>query len=312
MTTDPPGELFIGEVHTGLLQNSLALTAPAVAQILRIRSGEPVRLLDRPIRYAVSPPLLTGVDCRPWSPAGGPRVVGVVSSRSMVTGGHILQTSSFAHLTQGHRSQRATWSYYLARPGVLETLGRPLPGRAAENLLSGEDLATGIDLNAINTRLMDLIQSAGLDRLVPFRIPRTKLRWMGRYAPTTRVHFSLEDGNQRSLRLGFVTGHEAPWAAVASFCEDVALHDWLLTALMQVIDKAVGGPREDLVRRLRPLLDHLLHLWMPAARPSRAVAPLWASLEQEVGFSRQWNTAATWVRDQVGIGSLFGRPGPYP
>ncbi|EEP75280.1 hypothetical protein MCAG_05607 [Micromonospora sp. ATCC 39149] len=309
-TTGPGAPLLIGEVHTGLLQHSTALPAGAVARVLRIRPGERVGTVDRPIRYAVSPSLFTGVDCGFGGAVGTTRVVGAVSSRSTVTGGHVVQASSFARIAPGVQGRRATWSHYLANPGTLEALGGRLADRADEAFLAGEPPGTSLDLGGINTRLMDVVQAAGLDRRAPFRVPRTRLRWTARHTTDTHIDFGVEEGHLRSLRLGLAPTGRDPWDEVRSFCEDVALHDWLLTGLLHLIDKAVGVDGDDVVRRLRPVVDHLLHLWMPAARPDRTTAPLWASLDRQVGFSRQWDNCAGWVRDRVGIASLHRPAGP--
>src|SRR5260370_19185363 len=55
--------LTIGEVHTGLLLTSTAVSADAAAELLAIVPGGSVRTRQRPIRYALSPEVLTGVDC---------------------------------------------------------------------------------------------------------------------------------------------------------------------------------------------------------------------------------------------------------
>jgi hypothetical protein len=55
--------------------------------------------------------------------------------------------------------------------------------------------------------------------------------------------------------------------AAVELCEDLALHDWLLTALLQLIEHSrhARNARPQLINRLQPAIDHLLHLWMPAA-----------------------------------------------
>lgn len=52
---------------------------------------------------------------------------------------------------------------------------------------------------------------------------------------------------------------------------------------------------------LRPLVDHLLHLWMPQARVDRTLNALWQELEETPGFSRQWTSLAQRIRDQLAV-----------
>jgi hypothetical protein len=306
----PDSPLLIGEVHTGLLQHSSALPPSDVVDLLRLRPGEGVRTIERPMRYAVSPVVLTGVDCR-LGTAGGVRVVGTLLSRSTVIGGHVLQASSVARIRRGARGRRAEWSRYLAAPGELETMGRPIPEQVTLDFLAEERSAAGLDLAALNVRLMDTVQaSSGLDRRPPFRTARTRLRWVAELSGTSRIHFGLEETNLRSLRLGIPESELAGWSAVASFCEDIALHDWLLSCLLQMMDRVgVGRQHEEgLAHRLQPIIDHLLHLWMPASRADEEFLPLWLGLDRRVGFSRQWETSANWIRDQIGVGYLYRRP----
>src|SRR6266487_5669239 len=55
--------LTIGEVHTGLLLTSTAVSADTAAALLSVLPGSSVRTRERPVRYAWSPEVLTGVDC---------------------------------------------------------------------------------------------------------------------------------------------------------------------------------------------------------------------------------------------------------
>src|SRR5436853_492288 len=61
----PEGDarLALGEIHSGLLQHSDPLTAENAEQMLSLLVDHPVRAWERPIRHAVSGPILTGVDC---------------------------------------------------------------------------------------------------------------------------------------------------------------------------------------------------------------------------------------------------------
>jgi hypothetical protein len=92
-------------------------------------------------------------------------------------------------------------------------------------------------------------------------------------------------------------------SGVAAACEDVALHDWLLTTLIEAVRKASIGlvPREETVQRLGPAADRLLHMWMPAAQADELTETMWAILERKAGFSRQWTTLVNRVRDQFSI-----------
>jgi hypothetical protein len=95
-------------------------------------------------------------------------------------------------------------------------------------------------------------------------------------------------------------------AAIAELCEDLALHDWLLTTLLDVIERSrIGaGSRQQAVDRLGPAIDHLLHLWMPAARLDRSLTTVWDSLERRPGFSRQWHASVNRIRDQIALSTI--------
>src|SRR4051812_47627384 len=94
-TADQAVLVALGVVHTGLLQHSTALSAAACQRILALLPGERVHTFERPISYAVSPELLTGVDCQLAGAAGAaPRAVGSVATRAAITGGHVLQGSA--------------------------------------------------------------------------------------------------------------------------------------------------------------------------------------------------------------------------
>jgi hypothetical protein len=94
--------------------------------------------------------------------------------------------------------------------------------------------------------------------------------------------------------------------AALELCEDLALHDWLLTALLELIERSRIGasPRPQVVDRLRPAIDYLLHLWMPAARLNESMLPLWKSLERQPGFTKQWEASVSRIRDQVALSTI--------
>jgi hypothetical protein len=305
--------LILGEVHTGLLQHSTSLSPPLCRHILDLVHGEPVRQFERPIPYAVSPDLLAGVDCHlPTGSGAKVRGVGTVVHRAALTGGHVLQGSAVVQVTKGDTGQRLPWPHYLARPGEVETIGGVDQETVVRGFLTakpaGKLPGMLLDLGAICGRLMDLVQtSPELDRTPPFRMPRTRLRWVAVVSddpgPAAEpAVFGIESAQLRTMQLRC---EQRQVDAVAQLCEDLARHDWLLTTLLELVERSrIGTVVRQTVDRLRPAIDHLLHLWMPGARVDPALLGMWESLEQRPGFSRQWRAMVDRVRDQLAVSTL--------
>jgi hypothetical protein len=295
--------LVMGEVHTGLLQNSGEIPESTCRDVLRLLSGERVRVSRRPIVYAVSPDLLTGVDCRlPSASQSRIRGAGTVLSRSSITGGRVVQGSSYTRIERSGSDRRQPWSHYLARPGVVEVLGKAKARDLADGFAE-DPPADGLDLGAISARFLDVVQSSPLlDRRAPFKIARTRLRWVAEEGEPA-IHFTLHSEQTRTVRLVHA-GEFTP--AVVDLCEDLALHDWLLTALLVIIERArIGGtPGPEAAVKLAPAVDHLLHLWMPSARVDDLLSPFWESLDRRPGFTRQWQSLVDRVRDQLAVHTL--------
>jgi hypothetical protein len=127
--------------------------------------------------------------------------------------------------------------------------------------------------------------------------------------------FTLAEDELRTVRLRVPPG--TPCADLAGLCDDLALHDWLLTTLVGLLDgislgartapvrARPGAPdRPTVVRALRPAVDHLLHLWMPRARVARELVPLWDVLEERPGFTRQWQALVQRIRDQLTLHAI--------
>jgi hypothetical protein len=307
MSDGPEAMVILGEVHTGLLQNSTPLPAAATEHLLGLLQGERVRRGERPIAHATSPDLLTGVDTRLATPtAAKVRGVGTVATRAALTGGHVLQGSSVTRLVRGTAPRRLPWSHYLARPGYIEVTGRATAQDLADAFVSS-DPGTALDVAAVSTRMVDAIQaSPRIDRRPPLRAARTKLRWAAVVAdppPAGQLRLRLEPAALRTLLL--VCGKDQV-AGVADFCADLALHDWLLTTLLRLIERSRIGVETGTVvlDRLRPAVDHLLHLWMPAARLPAPMTPLWEILERTPGFSRQWQVCVGRIRDQMALTTI--------
>ncbi|WP_422752595.1 SCO2521 family protein [Micromonospora sp. WMMD708] len=299
--------LTLGEVHTNLLQHSTALAHEQSSEVLRLVEGEAVLTSRRPSLYAVSPDVRTGVDC--WLPSARRRQlrgVGAVVTRAIVTGGRIVQASSVVRVTGGDR--RRPWSHYLANPGVLETVGKLDTADLTAGFLRGDD-ADVLNLEAITGRVLDGVQTSDLlDRRPPLRAARTRLRWAAQVSPQPEREVSavvtVDSPTLRTVEL-VLDPQDVP-DAVAGLCEDLALHDWLLTTLSSLVEAAVArsGSGQEHIERLRPVLEHLLHLWLPGARVNPRLRPIWDRLEQVPGFSRQWNSSVTWIRDQIAVANL--------
>jgi hypothetical protein len=93
---------------------------------------------------------------------------------------------------------------------------------------------------------------------------------------------------------------------LAAVAEDVALHDWLLTALLEIMRKAAIGvlPRDEAIERLLPAIDYLMHLWLPGARGDAFSDRVWAALESRAGLSRHWDLLVNRIRDQLAVAGL--------
>jgi hypothetical protein len=301
--------LTLGEVHTGLLQHSTALSLEGTAQLLDLLVGERVRRSERPIGYVVSPDQLTGIDCLlPTRSGSRTRGVGTVVSHAAVTGGHVLQGSAHTRVGRAAANRRLVWSHYLSRPGHVETIGKVDARDVTDGFLGTVYQPQALDLAAISARTMDAVQrSPRLDRRPPFRTQRTRLRWQ--VVPvddaSAEMHgkFEIKSDTLRTLKLT-VAHDDVP--AIVALCEDLALHDWLLTTLLSLMDASLTGPgtRAQKVDRLRPAIDCLLHLWMPAARLDESVLPVWQALERRPGFTRQWQSSVNRIRDQVTLSTI--------
>jgi hypothetical protein len=268
--------------------------------------GGSVRTRQRPIRYAWSPEVLTGVDCAaPLAERREVRIVGTPATRLSLTDGRIIQAGTHATLRQDSAGRRRPWSHYLAQPGVLELLGRASDESLATGFLCGPTTATALDLGAVNVRRLATIQrSERLDRNPPFRGRPTRLRWTAETSDAEQeIAFTLEADGLRTVRL---RAPESNPRALADFFADLALHDWLLSTLLDIVERAVARsrPAAELISLLRPGIDNLVHAWMPAAHVSKALDRIWQELDLRSGFSLQWQKTVERIRDQLSVGLI--------
>jgi hypothetical protein len=311
--------LILGEVQTAALRHAGGVPQGLAESALALIAGERVRVSERPISYAVSPKTFTGVDCGIRSSSGAEvRGVGTLMGRACLTGGRVLQSSAVAQVDPVGGGYRRPWSHYLARPGVVEALGKPdMTGTVAAHLAADRESST-MGMGAFCGRLLNDIQgSAVLDQKAPLRARRTVLRWAAvlKEGSDVRVRFTVLEDGLRSVRIEMAPADKND---IADLLEDLALHDWLLTALLSVIDQSrigVEKPAQSVVR-LRPAVDHLLHLWMPAARLDGFAREAWEALEGRPGLSRQWDALVQRIRDQMAMAAAMAdrqpeRPQPF-
>jgi hypothetical protein len=301
--------LIVGEVHTRVLPTGDEFRA--LESLVALVAGESVESHQRPILFARSPETLVGVDC-PVAAAGPVRQVrgiGTAVARASVTGGRIVQGSAYATVVQAGYSTRKPWSHYLARRGRIEALGRTRWTELADAFAMVTAAAdTALDLGGIAGRVLERVRSrTAPDAADWLKATRTRTRWVARMdtpgVGRPEAQFLLLDDGVRVLRL---TGGPLPAAALAAACEDIALHDWLLTTVHDLIRKArIGaGARAEVVDRLAPALDHLRPLWMPNPRGHEFTGTLWDLLDAKAGFERDWLNCVDLIRDQVSLAGV--------
>jgi hypothetical protein len=296
---------LIGEVHTALLQHSVAAPEGLVRGALELRSDECVRVRRRPLDHASSPELHVGVDCLiPTASGRRLRGVGTVVNRAAITGGRVLQGSAWTELTRAGSDRRLPWSHYLSSPGRVEvTSSRADWADVAAGFLENPPGAA-LNLGAVcGSTMGDVQHCPELDRTPPFKAQRTTVRWLLADAPGdgTEAEFVVRSDRERTLRLAV----RAEPADVLRLCEDVALHDWLLTTTLGLVERSRW--KVDGYRRTEPLrlaLEHLTHLWLPGAGVADRLMPIWEGLERRGGFSRQWETTVNRIRDLIAVVTL--------
>ncbi|WP_327002055.1 SCO2521 family protein [Dactylosporangium sp. NBC_01737] len=315
--------LIVGEVHTNVLRERDPVTTDHAGHLLDLLPGEPVLVSERPMSHVRSPEKPVGVDCPVVEGSGRQvRVVGTVLQRATIAGGHVLQGSAYVEVRRAAQNARLGWSHYLARPGVVEALGRARWPELADAFAGGGHAGAELDLGAIAGRVVDDVQRRAVRDTryqgpLRLRSARTRLRWVAEVGaePGDPVRFAVRSGDLRVLRLTTATQTAPAQDAgvsretverLVAVCEDVALHDWLLTTLVDITRKAGIGvlPRHESLERLVPAIDYLLHLWLPGARGGEVSDLVWAALERRGGFSRQWDTLVRRIRDQLSVAAV--------
>jgi len=123
----------------------------------------------------------------------------------------------------------------------------------------------------------------------------------GDQSPTARVR----DEADKTLTTVRLTSGADHLELATRFCEDLALHDWLLSTLLLVLRQAMSASANghDPIALLRPALSQLVHLWMPGIDVDPAMGRLWEGLERHPGYSKQYDRVVTRIRDEIGLKS---------
>ncbi|GAA4962089.1 SCO2521 family protein [Yinghuangia aomiensis] len=265
-----------------------------------------MRTWTRPIARAVSPDTATGTDCRLPVEGTGKRVrgIGSVLSHTAVTGGRILQGSTYTRVMPSAVDHRLPWSHYLLRPGTVESVGR-LSGRPlARGFFAADDAPDVLDLGGANRRCLREVQrSPCLDNRPPLKTARTRLRWavvLDAENHHEQAEFTLTGRRTRTLLIRAASLDALD--ELVAFSEDIARHDWLLTVMDEVLSRLDECPIRS--RRLRMAAEHLAHLWMPSPTPGPLAALFWSGFEQDPGFTRQWSAIESQVRRTIAARSF--------
>lgn len=306
--------LILGEAVTSLLRHSVPLSPERAGSVLGPGADDQPHGVGRPIAHLASAGRLTGVDCRlPTTGGARVRAVGTVAHRAAITGGRVVQAFAMVRLARDRSGSRRRWPHYLARPGTLDLLSGADEDDLAGGFLAAPGSGRSLDLGAVAARTLAAVQGgAGLDGCPPFPAAPTSLRWaVAGPEPDARsgpAAIFQTHGVHRTLRL---TCPEEWAVAAVGVCEDVALHDWLLTMVLVFIERSGldSAPGRRALERLRPVISELFHLWMPAARIDGPARALWDDLERRYGLGRQWRASVDRIRDQIGLAAA-GPAGP--
>ncbi len=304
--------ILLGEVRTCLVPDSTALGRDLLEELLAVIPGRRVLWRERPTTLATSPTSAVGVDCQlATKPRGSVRAIGTVATNAVVVGGRVLQSSAHTTVVPAEVKQRQTWSHYLTRVGVTEVVSKvteATSGELADGFLAAGEQPDGVlDLASISQRLLAKIRmDMRLDQHAPMQTRTARLRWAARIAEVPRpvLTFQLQDELVRTV---LVTVRDESELAVAHrFCEDLALHDWLLTVADTVVEEADLYPPSsaESAALIAPLLTNLAHLWMPGAHAPVALRGLWEQLDRDPGFTREWSARVGQLRDRMSVATL--------
>lgn len=296
--------LGFGEVRTCLIQNLGGLSPSASVALMQLTPGSPVSKVDRPVRRVVSPDQVTGVDCRlNVAREGKGRAIGTVLSHAVVTNGRILQGTAHVALTKATSTERREWRHYLRQQGVVEVLGSPSPLNVMDGYLADASPARGMDLASISDRIIDEVQQSNrLDHTTALRTGTAVVRWAATLDPDPQAKptVGIAKSDVPNFHVIRLNGSPEDLPMLIRFCEEFALHEWLLTTVQDVI---VARAETDIARNRDPLdsllfaLNELAPLWMPPTHLSPDMKALWEAMESRTHYSRLFERQVARIRD---------------
>jgi hypothetical protein len=312
MTTDRSGSgkageavAVLGEITTRLLDASIPLAPQEATALLDLMPGRRPVWATYPVHRVQSADLGFGVDCDLFTGRGGiARTIGIVNAHAVLTGGHIMQGSAHAMVAIDANTKRQRWSHYVARQGVVEVINKVAADELSRAYLWSEPTPDHLDLRAVGDQVLELVENKPVvDRGSRLKTLSGRLRWAAliREAvvkPQVEVDL-LEDGTY----LVSLTARSADVEGIIRFCEDLALHAWLLAALNRAFERSMR-PMNNLYDELVPALQYLGHLWNPRAHLPTRVHHLWDPIEEGPQLSRAWQSQVARTRDGIALQSI--------
>ncbi|WP_194896612.1 SCO2521 family protein [Catenulispora pinisilvae] len=305
--SDPSGQrpqVVLGAVTTGLLNTSEPLPLEAARQALALLPGVSADWHRHPIEQVVSPDVFFGLDCRLAVPPGSgsqPRVIGTARARAVLTAGHILQGSARVEVLLDANRRRLPWAHYAARTGVVEAINKADPADLVTGFLRGAVDSTLLDLGKTGAYVMSLLDRAPqIDRRARLKTETGRLLWAVHVQDGVEPDSLVELRDDGMLRVRIGTPAEL-LPQFVEFCEILALHHWLLSALRNAFDRSTRSRRRRPEDELDPALSYLGHVWNPGAHLPHEMRGLWQRLENEAQLTWEWESTLTRVRDKVSL-----------
>jgi hypothetical protein len=292
-------QVVLGAVTTGLLNTSEPLPMEAARQALALLPGVSADWRRHPIEQVVSPDLFFGLDCKLAVRSGAqPRVIGTARARAVLTAGHVLQGSASVAVVLDASKRRLPWAHYAARTGVVEAINKADPADLVDGFLHARPGSTLLDLGKTGSYVMSLLDRVPqVDRQARLKTQTCRLLWAAHLQEDAEPDGRVEAGDDGVFRVRMSTP-AALLPQFIEFCEVLALHDWLLSALKNAFDRSArrGRRAED---EIDPALSYLGHIWNPTAHLPYEMRWLWQALEDDAQLTWEWQSTLTRVRDKV-------------